>query len=89
MPPSPYISFKNVLALRRMAARYPEKWRAVGQDITDEAKHPIGRMYDPDMVKLVVASHNILLAIINKLVQVLLKLRDRRVMDLEDESENK
>lgn len=85
MPPSPYISYKDLITLRRMAARYPEKWRAVGQDITDEAKHPIGRMGDPDMVKLVVMSHNILLAIINKLVLVLLKLRDRRVMDMEDE----
>lgn len=89
MPAAPYLNIREVWELRRAAARYPEKWKASGRDITDENRHVIGHMSDPDMVKLVVRTHNMLLPILNKLFVILAKLGDRRAMALEeDESGN-
>ncbi len=78
-----YLNLKEVWALRRAAARYPEKWSVLRRDILDPNRYPIGKMSDPDMATLVVKGHNLLIPIINTLHMALKKLRDRRVMERE------
>jgi len=78
-----YLNIKEVWALRRAAARYPEKWSSLRRDILDPNKYLIGKMGDPDMAALVVKAHNLLIPIINTLHMALKKLKDRRAMEEE------